>query len=100
MKAVNLHEQRWIAWLRKLKAHLEEQRGRNSELSRHLGVGRQNTWRWFIAGHTKIPAWAAVATNIWFARQQAAQPSLPLAACPPGEGQPAVNCPPGERQVA
>lgn len=61
----------------------------------------------FIEGHTGIPAWSAVATNIWFARQQALQPALPLECppregqpCPGREGQPAVNCPPGERQVA
>lgn len=83
------HKQNFSAWLKLLRRYLEMERGRNSRLAEHLGVNRQTCWRWFFQEHGRIPAWAAVTTNIWLAGKLTPQAYnlLKRAACPPGERQ-------------
>lgn len=63
---MNPHEAAFERWLDKLKAFLQQKRGRSAALSRALGVGRQAISRWFIGRHCRVPAWAAVNANVWY----------------------------------
>jgi hypothetical protein len=63
---MNPHEAAFERWMDKLKAYLQEKRGRSAALARGLGVGRQSVSRWFIGRHCRIPAWAAVTANVWY----------------------------------
>ncbi len=57
----------WQKWQIRFRAWLLEKRGRQTACAEHLGVRRQNVHRWFVEMHTKIPAWAAVTANVWYA---------------------------------
>jgi hypothetical protein len=63
------HQKRWDLWHESLRVYLRAERGRASELARHLGVRRQSLWRWVNQPYSKFPAWAAVATLVWYFRQ-------------------------------
>jgi len=73
----------WKLFLDTLESYLRTERGSASRLARYLGVNRQNVHRWFKERHTKIPAWVAVWTNVWFCEQGKI--------CPPGERQTRIN---------
>lgn len=79
------HVIRWQKWQVRFRGWLLEKRGRQTACAEFLGVRRQNVHRWFVEMHTKIPAWAAVTANVWFA-------SLPkqLTLVPPQTDSPVV----------
>lgn len=62
------HEKRFTHWQDQLKTYIRAERGRTSELARYLGVRRQSLWRWINEPYSKFPAWAAVATIVWYFR--------------------------------
>jgi hypothetical protein len=75
--SVNLNQQKRRAsygdYQLRFAVWLSSGRGRASALSRWLGVSRQQVSRWFVrpTRHwTKIPSWAAVNANVWFAVEQ------------------------------
>ena len=81
-RRTNPREQRFNEWLGELRDFLRAKRGRPSTLAKYLCTRRQNTHRWFVEGHTQIPAWAAVHANIWYQRVRLVCDEV----CPPREG--------------
>lgn len=73
MRVQRAHEQRLDLWRDALKTYVRAERGRTSDLARYLGVRRQSVWRWVNDGWSKFPAWAAVASIVWYFRQSPAQ---------------------------
>lgn len=57
-------------WRERCGYWLRSERGRCSELARHLNVNRQTVWRWFFCGYSKFPGWAAVASNVYYYERQ------------------------------
>ena len=78
----NPHSLRWDGWLRKVGARVRAVRGGAVRLAEHLGVSRQHAHRW-LTGYTPMPAWAAVAMNIWWQTAQHQYPALDVER-PPG----------------
>jgi len=84
----NPHRRAYDQFRAMLYAFLTQQRGRQSQLARHLRITRQSAHRWFACPHVCPPAWVMLSANVWLNRQLTleSRTTLLAAVCPPGGG--------------
>lgn len=63
-------ERHFQLWRERCGYWLRSERGRCSDLARHLAVSRQTVWRWFFSPWSSFPGWAAVACNVYYYERQ------------------------------